>query len=147
MSSEETVEINDTHYDESKSELLNRPTSPEGIYVSKLPDDAKDVSQLILSFVNPMRFDASDKSKLVRNFNGINTFYSPSLHLFYLKRRDDVYKILFWKKQINKGPRKGGKGEKRYEYLYVLIPYLKQNPIKILETTWNKRMSDLKGSK
>ena len=97
-------------------------------YVSTLPPDSIDVS---VTIQNKISKDLKDLDRpLIKGYPETPTiFYSREKNEFYtLKDNGDVYKVLRWRKQ--KSP--------NYSYDYVLIPYKRRKPIKILQTYWQK---------
>lgn len=99
-------------------------------YVKDLPSDSIDVSDIIDKKVN-IEFKDSE-NEYVKGLNGIPlVHYSPNQKEFYVKR-GDYFKILRWRKQK----------VQNYIYEYVLIPYKRKKPIKILQKYWSKNVDD-----
>jgi hypothetical protein len=107
-------------------------------YIKELPSDTVDVSDIIEKKINLLSKDSTND--YVKGLNGIpSVYYSSEQKEFYVKK-GDIYKVLRWRIQKVK---KDEKDEKPiyYSYEYVLIPYKKKTPIKILESFWLKNFN------
>jgi hypothetical protein len=111
-----------------------RPEFLKSNYTKILPETAVDVSEAIANKINS-DYKESD-NKLIRGLGG-NTptvYYSGVENEFYVRKLNNknevVYKILRWRQQKSKNT----------TYEYVLIPYKRQQPIKVLQSSWQKQI-------
>jgi hypothetical protein len=99
-------------------------------YVKDLPENIVNVSDIIDRKIT-VDFKEST-NEVIKGFEAQPVvFYSPAANEFYVRKTTgDVvsYKILRWRTQKAQG----------HEYQYVLIPYKRKKPIKILQRTWNR---------
>jgi hypothetical protein len=107
----------------------------QNTYISELPTSAVDVSNIInQEFVPRLMHSEND---LIQDITG-NVFYSDIENKFYVKKFNKkstfIYKVLKWRQTRAKYI----DANKEYTYEYVLIPYKKKQPIRILKLTWNK---------
>jgi hypothetical protein len=95
--------------------------------IKDLPDSAIDVSEIIRNKISLTHKDVN--KPFVAGIDELKVYYSIDANEFYVKR-GDVYKVLRWRTQTNRTK------DKNYTYEYVLIPYKKQRPLKILRSNW-----------
>jgi hypothetical protein len=108
-------------------------------YIKDLPSDTVDVSDIIEQKISLMSKDSTND--YVRGLNGIpSVFYSATQKEFYVKK-GDIYKVLRWRLQNVKK----GSEDVHYTYEYVLIPYKKKTPVKILKSFWMKNFEASRG--
>jgi hypothetical protein len=75
----------------------------------------------------------AEGAEYIRGFDiPLNIQYSKSTNHFYIKK-GDKYKLLRWRDQK----------QNDYSYKYVLIPYKKNKPIKILQKSWEKMAGEM----
>jgi hypothetical protein len=117
--------------------LQIRPEYLKRNYTKVLPPTAVDVSNAIANKIN-LDYRESD-NQLIRGLTGDTpeVYYSVIENEFYVRKRDknneDIYKILRWRQQKSKNS----------VYEYVLIPYKRQKPIKVLQSSWLKQIITL----
>jgi hypothetical protein len=107
-------------------------------YTKVLPETATDVSNVIANKINAEYRDS--ENKMIRGLGGDipRVYYSPIENEFYVQKIDKkdniIYKILRWRQQKSKNGN---------IYEYVLVPYKRQKPIKILQSSWQKQVINL----
>jgi hypothetical protein len=106
-------------------------------YTKQLPSTAVDVSKAIANKINAEYRDSDNE--LIRGLDGDTptVFYSDIENEFYVRKIDKkgnvIFKVLRWRQQKSKNN----------VYEYVLIPYKRQKPIKILQSSWRKQIISL----
>jgi hypothetical protein len=114
--------------------LQVRPEFLKRNYTKVLPATAVDVSDAIANKINLEYRESTNQ--LIRGLTGDipEVYYSDIENEFYVKKHDknneDIYKILRWRQQKSKNS----------VYEYVLIPYKRQKPIKVLQSSWLKQI-------
>jgi hypothetical protein len=107
-------------------------------YTKVLPDTAVDVSHIIANKINSEYRDS--ENQLIIGIVGEipRVYYSPIENEFYVlkidKKDNPRFKILRWRQQ---------KAKNNNIYEYVLVPYKRQKPIKILQSSWSKQVITL----
>jgi hypothetical protein len=114
--------------DETQNITIIKPT-----IVKQPPVSAIDVSEIILNKINP-NYKSSDNN-YIKGMEELKIYYSIQESEFYIKK-GDVYKVLKWRKQKNRV------NNKNYVYEYVLIPYKKHMPLKLLKGNWMKQIAN-----
>jgi hypothetical protein len=100
--------------------------------VKELPDSAIEVSEIVLNRLNPNYKDSTNQ--FITGMDKLKVYYSIPKSEFYVKK-GNYFKVLGWRNQTN---RVNGKN---YVYEYVLIPYKKHMPLKILKGNWMKQIT------
>jgi hypothetical protein len=104
-----------------------RPTN-----INQLPPTAVDVSEIIQ---NKISIDyKTSTNEFIKGIDVLKIYYSIPESEFYIKK-GDTYKVLRWRNQNNKV------NNKNYTYEYVLIPYKKRMPLKLLKGNWLKQIT------
>jgi hypothetical protein len=102
-------------------------------FIKELPPNSLDVSNFINKKINIETKDS--ENECVKGINGISmVYYLLSENEFYV-RKGDYYKVLRWRKQK----------VQNYSYDYILIPYKRKKPVKILQSYWNKNLKEIVG--
>jgi hypothetical protein len=98
-------------------------------YTKDLPNNSIDVSDIVERKINVEYLNSTNE--YVKGLNGTPAvFYSLPQDEFYVKK-GQYYKILRWRTQKVKGLKNSP-----YSYEYILIPYKRRQPIKILRSFW-----------
>jgi SPX domain protein involved in polyphosphate accumulation len=114
-----------------------RPEFLKSNYVKRLPSTAVDVSDAIASKIN-LEYRESD-NQMIRGLDSETpiVYYSDIENEFYVQKLDKkngvIYKVLRWRKQKSNNS----------TYEYVLIPYKRRKPIKVLQSSWQKQIITL----
>ena len=106
--------------------MSNKPT-----YIKELQTDTIDVTDIIDRKINLETKDSANE--FIKGLNGVPlVYYSRAEKEFYV-RKGDYYKVLRWRKQK----------VQNYTYDYVLIPYKRKKPVKILQSYWEKNLGEV----
>jgi hypothetical protein len=100
----------------------------------EIPEGYIDVSEIIKNKVNSCK--GYDKYTFLKSFDKLEVYYNPEINQFGIIKHNAFVKLK-WNTQNVKNPSKTAK-KQLYQYKYILIPYKKKRPIRLLESNWKK---------